>query len=143
MCSPVHLRLCLAIAASTVLSAGNPCVAGQSMPLRYAQSYSAIRSIFSLPISVAERGGFFRLERLDFRVIVPLPGGSDKMIDALNDGSADLTHIATPFLVRAALAGYDAVAIAAEFNNPIYSLVVKPEIKSFADLRGKTGRPRR
>lgn len=113
------------------------------MPLRYAQSCSAIRSIFSLPISVAERGGFFRRERLDFRVVVPLPGGSDKMIDALKDSSADLTHIATPFLVRAALAGSDAVAIAAEFNNPIYSLVVKPEIQSFADLRGKTGRPRR
>jgi len=30
-----------------------------------------------------------------------------------------------------------AVAVAAEFTNPIYSLVVKPEIKSFADLKGK------
>jgi ABC-type nitrate/sulfonate/bicarbonate transport system substrate-binding protein len=59
------------------------------------------------------------------------------MIDALYDDTADVTHIATPFLIRSALAGTDAVAIAAEFNNPIYSLVAKPEIKSFADLRGK------
>jgi ABC-type nitrate/sulfonate/bicarbonate transport system substrate-binding protein len=29
------------------------------------------------------------------------------------------------------------LAVAAEFNNPIYSLVAKPEIKSFADLKGK------
>ena len=58
------------------------------------------------------------------------------MIDALEDGSANATHIAPPFLIRRVLAGSDAVAIAAEFNNPTYSLVAKPEIKSFADLRG-------
>jgi ABC-type nitrate/sulfonate/bicarbonate transport system substrate-binding protein len=109
----------------------------QTTPLRYAQTYSAVRSIFSLPISVGERAGFFRRENLDFRVVVPLPGGADRMIDSLNDGSADVTHIATPFLIRAALGGSDAVAIAAEFNNPIYSLVAKPEIKSFAGLKGK------
>jgi ABC-type nitrate/sulfonate/bicarbonate transport system substrate-binding protein len=107
------------------------------IPLRYCQAYSAMRSIFSLPISVGDREGFFRREGLDFRVIVPIPGGSDKMIDALHDDTCDATHVATPFLIRAALAGSDAVAVAAEFNNPIYSLVAKPEIKSFADLKGK------
>jgi ABC-type nitrate/sulfonate/bicarbonate transport system substrate-binding protein len=108
----------------------------QGIPLRYGQAYSALRSIFSLPVSIAEREGFFRREGLDFSVVIPIPGGSDKMIDALN-GDVDVTHVATPFLIRAALAGSDAVAVAAEFNNPIYSLVVKPEIKSFADLKGK------
>jgi ABC-type nitrate/sulfonate/bicarbonate transport system substrate-binding protein len=29
------------------------------------------------------------------------------------------------------------VAIAAEFNNPVYSLLAKPEIKTYADLKGK------
>src|SRR4029077_9757323 len=111
--------------------------AAQTVNLRYGQAYSAMRSIFSLPISIADREGFFRREGLNFHVVVPIPGGSDKMIDALQDDTADVTHIATPFLIRAALAGSDAVAIAAEFNNPIYSLVAKPEIKSFADLRGK------
>ena len=108
----------------------------QGIPLRYGQAYSAMRSIFSLPVSVAEREGFFRREGLDFSVVIPIPGGSDKMIDALN-GDVDVTHVATPFLIRASLAGSDAVAVAAEFNNPIYSLVAKPEIKSFADLKGK------
>lgn len=96
-----------------------------------------MRSIFSLPISVGDREGFFRREGLDFRVVVPIPGGSDKMIDALHEDTCDATHVATPFLIRAALAGSDAVAIAAEFANPIYSLVAKPEIKTFADLKGK------
>ena len=112
-------------------------VCAQSIPLRYAQAYSAMRSIFSLPVSVAERQGFFRREGLNFKVVVPIPGGSDKMIDALHDDTADVTHIATAFLVRAVLNGSDAVAIAGEFNNPIYSLIARPEIKSIADLKGK------
>ena len=111
--------------------------AAQTVNLRYGQAYSAIRSIFSLPVSVAEREGFFRREGLNFRLVVPIPGGSDKMIDALHDDTCDVTHVATPFLIRAALAGSDAVAIAAEFNNPIYSLVARPEIKNFPDLKGK------
>ena len=52
---------------------------------------------FSLPVSVAEREGFFRREGLNFRVVVPIPGGSDKMIDALHDDTCDVTHVATPF----------------------------------------------
>lgn len=109
----------------------------QGIPLRYGQAYSAMRSIFSLPVSVADREGFFRREGLSFKVVVPIPGGADKMIDALHDDTCDVTHVATPFLIRAALAGSDAVAVAAEFNNPIYSLIAKPEIKNFADLKGK------
>lgn len=109
----------------------------EPLTLRYGQSYSTIRSIFALPIVVAQKQGFFSREGLDFKVVVPLPGGSDKMIDALHDGTVDITHVATPFLIRKVLAGSDAVAIAAEFNNPIYSLIAKPGIKSFADLKGK------
>jgi ABC-type nitrate/sulfonate/bicarbonate transport system substrate-binding protein len=55
----------------------------------------------------------------------------------LHNDSVDLTHVATPFLIRAALAGSDAVAVAAEFKNPIYSVIAKPEIATFADLKGR------
>ena len=99
----------------------------QPIVLRYGQSLSAQRSIFSLPVTVAEREGLFRREGLDFRVVIPQPGGADLMIAALHDDTVDVTHVATPFLVRAALAGSDAVAIVAEFNNPIYSLVARPD----------------
>jgi ABC-type nitrate/sulfonate/bicarbonate transport system substrate-binding protein len=111
--------------------------AGELPVLRYGQAFSATNSVFSLPIAIAEREGLFAREGLDFRVVIPNPGGSDKMIHALHDDMVDVTHVATPFLVRAALAGSDAVAIAAEFNNPIYSLVARPEIKQIADLKGK------
>jgi ABC-type nitrate/sulfonate/bicarbonate transport system substrate-binding protein len=107
------------------------------LTLRYAQAYSSAHSIFSLPIAVAESEGLFTREGLRVQVVIPIPDGSDKMIDALNDDWADVTHIATPFLIRAALAGSDAVAIASEFRNPIYSLIAKPEIQTYADLTGK------
>jgi ABC-type nitrate/sulfonate/bicarbonate transport system substrate-binding protein len=109
----------------------------EPIKLRYGESYSTLRSIFSLPIIVAERQGFFRREGLDFQIIVPQPGGSDNMIKALHEGTFDITHVPTPYLIRRVLAGSDAVVIAAEFNNAIYSLIAKPGIKSFADLKGK------
>jgi ABC-type nitrate/sulfonate/bicarbonate transport system substrate-binding protein len=109
----------------------------QPLTLRYAQAYSAAHSIFSLPITVAQREGLFRREGLNVSIVIPVPGGSDKMIAALHDDWADVTHVATPFLIRAALAGSDAVAIDTEFKNPIYSLIAKPEITSYAGLKGK------
>jgi ABC-type nitrate/sulfonate/bicarbonate transport system substrate-binding protein len=110
---------------------------GEPLKLRYGQAYSAARSIFSLPVTVADREGFFAREGLEVEFLVPIPGGADNQIAALHNDSVDVTHVATPFLIRAALAGSDAVAIAAEFNNPIYSVIAKPEITSFADLKGK------
>jgi len=49
-----------------------------------------------------------------------------------------VTQTATPYLIRAVLSGSDAVAIAGETANPVYSLIVKPQIQHFAELKGKT-----
>jgi ABC-type nitrate/sulfonate/bicarbonate transport system substrate-binding protein len=114
-----------------------PAAAGDTIKLRYGQAYSAARSIFSLPVAVADREGFFAREGLEVEFLVPIPGGADNQITALHNDSVDVTHVATPFLIRAALGGSDAVAIAAEFNNPIYSVIAKPKIATFADLKGK------
>jgi len=100
-------------------------------------AYSAARSIFSLPVAIAKGEGLFAREGLEVEFLVPIPGGADNQITALHNDSVDVTHVATPFLIRAALGGSDAVAIAAEFNNPIYSVIAKPEIATFADLKGK------
>jgi ABC-type nitrate/sulfonate/bicarbonate transport system substrate-binding protein len=109
----------------------------ETLTLRYGQAYSAARSIFSLPVAVAEREGFFAREGLKVEILQPIPGGADHQITALHNDGVDLTHVATPFLIRAALGGSDAVAIAAEFNNPIYSLIAKPEIATVAALKGR------
>ncbi len=129
-------RLTTGVSAALLFLGAISTAAAQPIPLRYGQAFSAQRSIFSLPIFVAERQGFFVREGLDFHM-TPVPGGGTKLIDALHDGTADVTHVATAFLIQAAMKGSDAVAVATEFNNPIYSLVAKPEIKSYADLKGK------
>ena len=133
----VVLTLCKRIAISAgLLLCSALAVRAEPITLRYGQAYSALRSIFALPLLVAEREGYFAREGLNF-VTVPIPGGGEKLVEALHDGTADISHVATPFLIQAALKGSDAVAIASEFNNPIYSLIAKPEIKSYADLKGK------
>ena len=61
--------------------------AAQPLTLRYGQDWSSAHSIYSLPISVAQREGLFRREGLNVQVIIPVPGGSDKMVfDGLNKG---------------------------------------------------------
>jgi ABC-type nitrate/sulfonate/bicarbonate transport system substrate-binding protein len=124
------------IVAALLCLCASQIAAAQAIPLRYGQAYSALRSIFALPLLVAEREGYFVREGLDFSML-PVPGGGEKLIAALHDGRADISHVATPFLIQAALGGSDAVAIAAEFNNPVYSLVAKPENRAYADLKGK------
>ena len=132
------MRVAIRIAIASLMTAlcAAP-AAAERLKLRYGAAYSTIDSIYALPIEVARRQGFFTQEELDVDVVVPLPGGSERQIAALYDDTADIVHVATPFLIKAALGGSDAVAIAGEFANPIYSLVAKPEIKTFADLRGK------
>jgi ABC-type nitrate/sulfonate/bicarbonate transport system substrate-binding protein len=125
------------VALLALLAAAPSAAWAQATILRYGQAPSAARSIFSLPVVVAEREGLFKREGLDFRTVILIPGGADRMIAELHDGTVDVVHIATPFLVRAALGGSDAVAIAAEFNDPVYSLVARPDIGRIADLKGK------
>lgn len=131
-----HFAVCIVLAALLAMCSARA-AAAQMLSLRYGQTFSAAHSIFSLPISVAQRDGLFQREGLNVQVVIPVPGGADRMIDALDDNWIDVTHIATPFLIRAAMAGSDAVAIDTEFKNPVYSLVAKPAIKTYADLRGK------
>jgi len=130
-------RLSCRILVSLLVTLTGLPASAQTVMLRYGQAYSVTTSIFSLPVAIADREGLFRREGLDLRIVIPIPGGSDKMIEALHDDIVDITHVATPYLVSSALAGSDAVAIAAEFNNPIYSLVARPDVKGYADLKGK------
>src|SRR3981189_760171 len=115
-------RMTTALAALLCINATQGARA-EPLHLRYGQAYSAARSIFSLPVAIADREGFFARDGLKVELLQPIPGGADNQITALHNDSVDITHVATPFLIRAALGGPDAVAIVAEFNNPTYSAV--------------------
>src|SRR5215469_650883 len=114
-----NLSIIAAAALGVALASPTGAAAGELTTLRYGQAFSAERSVFSLPVHIAQRHGDFAREGLAVRQFF-IAGGADKMIEALNDGTVELTHVATPFLIERALAGDDAVAIAAEFNDPIY-----------------------
>ena len=110
--------------------------AAETITLRYGQNATSGGSLSSLPLTVAERKGFFAREGLHL-VVEPIPGGTDRIVAALDKGEIDAGKNATPYLIQAVLKGSVAVAIVAQTTNPVYSLIVRPEIKSFADLKGK------
>jgi ABC-type nitrate/sulfonate/bicarbonate transport system substrate-binding protein len=114
----------------------NVASAAELITLRYGQNAASTGSLSSLPLTVAERKGFFVREGLNLEV-VPIAGGTDRIVAALDKGEIDAGKNATPYLIQAVLKGSDAVAIVAQTTNPVYSLIVRPEIKSFADLNGK------
>ncbi len=110
---------------------------GQQVTLRYGQNAAGTGGLSSLPLNVAMRKGFFRREGIDL-VVVPIKGGTDRIVAALDKGEIDAGKNATPYMIQAVLKGSDAVAFIAQTTNPVYGLVARPEIKSFADLKGKT-----
>jgi ABC-type nitrate/sulfonate/bicarbonate transport system substrate-binding protein len=123
------------IAALLCLTTAGP-VAAQTTTLRFGKIPSTVRNVGSLYLFVAERKGFFAREGIKLDSVM-IDGGTDRMVAALDAGTIDLTHSSTPYLISAALAGSDAVGIAGEVGSPVYSLIVRPEISSYADLKGK------
>jgi ABC-type nitrate/sulfonate/bicarbonate transport system substrate-binding protein len=114
-----------------------PVTSAQDLTLRYGQIPSTIKTISSLQFYLAQRKGFFTREGIRLEML-PIEGGAANMVIALNKGVVDITRTATPYLIQDVLKGSDNVAILGETATPIYSLIVKPDIKTFADLKGKT-----
>jgi NitT/TauT family transport system substrate-binding protein len=126
-----------AVCTAVVLSAASPASAQDPITLRYGQNAAGTGGLSSLPLNVAMRKDYFRRAGINL-VMVPIPGGTDRIVAALDKGEIDAGKNATPYMVQAALKGSDAVAFISQTTNPVYSLIVRPEIKSFADLKGKT-----
>jgi ABC-type nitrate/sulfonate/bicarbonate transport system substrate-binding protein len=110
--------------------------AADPVTLRYGVIANSARSISALPLTVAQRQGFFSREDLVLD-IVPLPG-VEHMVNATESGQVDVTNTATPYLIQAVLTrNFNTVAVIGGPANTIYSLIARPEIKTFADLRGR------
>src|SRR4030088_1953304 len=100
------------------LCIASPPSVADTVTLRYGQIPSTVRSVSALYLSIAQQKGFFAREEVKLDLI-PIAGGPDKMIAALDQGAVDVTQPATPYLIRAALSGSDAVAITGETANPV------------------------
>jgi len=91
--------------------------AAELITLRYGQNATSAGSLSSLPLIVAERKGFFVREGLNLEV-VPIAGGTDRIVAALDKGEIDAGKNATPYLIQAVLKGSDAVAIGTSLPKP-------------------------
>jgi ABC-type nitrate/sulfonate/bicarbonate transport system substrate-binding protein len=129
-------RVLFCVALLGAIDAGAACAQAPAT-LRYGQNAAGVGGLSSLPLNVALRKGYFAREGLNL-VVVPIKGGTDRIVAALDKGEIDAGKNATPYMIQAVLKGSDAVAFMAQTTNPVYSLIVRPQIKSFADLKGKT-----
>jgi ABC-type nitrate/sulfonate/bicarbonate transport system substrate-binding protein len=128
-------QLAAAVIAGILALGASP--AGADETLRLGLVPSTIKSIGAVPYAIAVRQGFFTREHLDVQ-IVPLAGGTDQMVKRLDAGDVEVSSSATPYFIEAVANGRSqAVAIASDNANPIYSLVVRPGIKRFTDLKGR------
>jgi len=107
----------------------------ETVTLRYGQIANSVRSVSSLALYIAQRKGFLTREGIDLKV-TKLPG-LHTMVEAVDKNDVDLSHTATPFLLQAVLKGSDALAVVGGPANTVHSLIAKPGIKTFADLKGK------
>lgn len=112
-------------------------VHGQNITLRYGQIPSTLKTVSALQFHLAERKGFFAREGIALEVL-PIEGGAANMVLALSKRVVDITRTATPYLIQDVLNGSENVAVFGETGTPIYSLITRPEIKDFTDLKGKT-----
>jgi ABC-type nitrate/sulfonate/bicarbonate transport system substrate-binding protein len=121
-----------ALALGLAIAVAGPAAAEK---LRYGQIANSARSFSSIGLYVAQRKGFLAREGIELEV-VKLPG-LGTMIEALDRNEVELSHVASPFLIQAALNGSDAVAVVGGPATSVHSLIAKPDITSFADLKGK------
>lgn len=87
------------------------------------------------PPWAAREGGYFAKHGLDVEVIAT-PSGVEGM-NALLAGELQFLHIAGGTTVSAAVGGGDVMILATTINTFVQSLVVRPEIESAEQLRGK------
>jgi len=85
---------------------------------------------------VAEQKGLFRRQGLETEIIVTGQGATAG-IGALLANDIQFASAAGDSLVNAALRGGETVMIAASVNRGLNRIMVRPEIKTPADLRGK------
>ena len=88
-------------------------------------------------IWVAEEKGLFKKHGIDAEVIV-IGGGAARVVSSLISGEIQFSVGGGDAVIRADLRGADGVLVASPMKTGLQRLMVRPEIKSPADLKGKT-----
>ncbi|HTN70872.1 MAG TPA: ABC transporter substrate-binding protein [Methylomirabilota bacterium] len=83
---------------------------------------------------VAKEAGLFAKDGLDVELLFT---GGGRAITSLLSGDTPLITVGGPSVISARLAGSDAIITAHIFDTILYSLMVQPDIRTLADLKGK------
>jgi len=136
--------LVIILAIVTARGAASQSAAAAEMPaLRHADAEGLAR----LPFIVAQQKDFFAQAGVHVDVIKDAIAGPDSNSQAAlkgyepsieRGGRADMATANGGFFINAVLNGSDAVAVGVQTANPVYSLIARPEIRTYADLKGKT-----
>lgn len=95
----------------------------------------AVRGAMYAPVYIAEEKGYFKKRNLDTK-IVTFSGGNT--INALVSGDIQFSALSPDSVVRSSLAGYRAKMIMGMVRGLNLALALQPEIKSAAELKGKS-----
>jgi ABC-type nitrate/sulfonate/bicarbonate transport system substrate-binding protein len=139
----------LAVTALGLILGGNA-RAADANTLRY--GIDDEQNINRLPQVIAEREGLFAREGLTVELVRftstfrtrqasqnPAAAANPTSVrDGMAKGTIDMARQQLPLLINDAMAGGKSVGVSVTASNPVYFVVARPEIKSFADLKGKT-----
>jgi ABC-type nitrate/sulfonate/bicarbonate transport system substrate-binding protein len=129
------MRRKLLLAAVAAILLASPAAAQEKVKLRYGQIAASARSVSSLALNIAQRTGLLARENIELEVVGLR--GVQHQIEELDKGTVDVSHTATPYLIQLVLKGSPSVGIVGGPANTIFSLMAKPEIKTYDDLKGK------
>ena len=103
-------------------------------PISLRGAYVALSGSMWVPW-IAKEAGLF--EKYGLNVTLLFISQANRPVEAMNAGSLDFLAIAGPTVLLGNLGGLDIVAVAGIVNKPHQSVIVKPDIQSPADLKGK------
>jgi ABC-type nitrate/sulfonate/bicarbonate transport system substrate-binding protein len=103
--------------------------------IRARSAYTTI-SVSTAPWWIAYEGGYFREQGLDIELLHVDAGAA--LLAAMQNNELDVTGGGGPSIVYGALQGMDMVIIGSLMNVLDANVMVRPEIQTVDDLRGKT-----
>src|SRR5207248_6354963 len=126
-------------ASAPAASAAAPAVAAAAptaAPAPYTVRWAAISANpNNFPAYAAQARGFLAEESLDLEVIYT--DSSPRATQVLASRDIDVASVATDTAIEAVERGAPFVMIGGSTRVPIYALIARPEIRGYADLRGK------
>lgn len=136
-----HRSATIAFLAALGLAVGYGGTAAAQAPYTIRYGVDTERNINALSQVIAERQGFFAREGIKLEPVRFLSGAdraSNRSAMVASAGNIDMTRGQATFVIEEALKGSNYVAVAAVVNNPVYFMVARSDIKTLADLKGKS-----